>query len=217
MYPVVLRLEGRRCLVVGGGGVARRKVEGLLASGAVVTVVAPVVDDELRADAAGAGGRLTIEERPYREQDLAGAWLAIAATDDAAVQQQVFDDGERAGVWVNAADDPERCALFLPAVHRRDPVIVAVSTEGTSPALAGWLRDRLAAALPPRLEELRGRGGRRARRGPGQRPLDGRARLAGPHRGPGRGIGRPPVPRRRRGAMSERSERMARAAESGKR
>ena len=154
MYPVVLRLEGRSCLVVGGGGVARRKVQGLLASGAVVTVVAPVVDDGLRADAAGAGGRLTIEERPYREQDLAGAWLAIAATDDAAVQQQVFDDGERAGVWVNAADDPDRCALFLPAVHRRDPVIVAVSTEGTSPALAGWLRDRLAAALPPHLEEL---------------------------------------------------------------
>jgi precorrin-2 dehydrogenase/sirohydrochlorin ferrochelatase len=154
VYPVVLRLEGRRCLVVGGGGVARRKVEGLLASGAVVTVVAPVVDDGLRAVADGATGRLTIEERPYREQDLAGAWLAIAATDDAAVQQRVFDDGERTGVWVNAADDPDRCALFLPAVHRREPVIVAVSTEGTSPALAGWLRDRLAAALPPHLDEL---------------------------------------------------------------
>jgi siroheme synthase-like protein len=154
VYPVVLRLEGRRCLVVGGGDVARRKVEGLLASGAVVTVVAPVVDDELRAVAAGAGGRLTIDARPYRDEDLAGAWLAIAATDDAAVQQRVFDDGERAGVWVNAADEPDRCALFLPAVHRRDPVIVAVSTQGASPALAGWLRDRLAAALPPRLEEL---------------------------------------------------------------
>ncbi len=154
MYPVVLRLEGRRCLVVGAGRVARRKVEGLLASGAVVTVVAPVVDDELRVLAAGAGGRLTIEERSYREQDLAGAWLAIAATDDATVQQRVSDDAERAGVWVNAADDPDRCALFLPAVHRREPVIVAVSTEGTSPALAAWLRDRLAAALPPRLDEL---------------------------------------------------------------
>ena len=154
MYPVVLRLEGRRCLVVGGGGVAKRKVEGLLAAGAAVSVVAPVVDDELRAAAAGAGDRLTIEERPYRERDLDGVWLAIAATDDPSVQQRVFDDGEGAGVWVNAADDPDRCALFLPAVHRRDPVIVAVSTQGSSPALAGWLRDLLAAALPPRVEEL---------------------------------------------------------------
>ena len=66
----------------------------------------------------------------------------------------MFDDSERAGVWVNAADDPDRCAFFLPAVHRRDPVLLAVSTQGTSPALAGWLRDRLAGALPEQLEAL---------------------------------------------------------------
>ncbi len=95
-----------------------------------------------------------MERRSYRAGDVDGYWLAVAATDDVAVQQAVFDEGERAGVWVNAADDPERCALFLPAIHRRAPVVVAVSTEGTSPALAAWLRDRLAAALPERLEEL---------------------------------------------------------------
>jgi precorrin-2 dehydrogenase/sirohydrochlorin ferrochelatase len=156
VYPVVLRLEGRRCLVVGGGEVARRKADGLLAAGAVVTVVAPDVDAALQERAADPdlNGRLTVEPRRYRPDDLAGAWLAVAATDDPDVQQAVFDDGERAGVWVNAADDPDRCAVFLPAVHRRGPVIVAVSTQGTSPALAGWLRDRLAAALPARLEEL---------------------------------------------------------------
>jgi siroheme synthase-like protein len=155
VYPVVLRLEGRRCLVVGGGVVARRKVEGLLAAGAQVAVVATVVDDELRRLAQSTtAGRLAIEERPYRAEDLDGMWLAIAATDDAAVQQAVADDGERARVWVNAADDPDRCAFFLPAVHRRDPVLLAVSTQGTSPALAGWLRDRLALALPARLEDL---------------------------------------------------------------
>ena len=135
--------------------VARRKVEGLLAAGARVTVVAPVLDDELRRLAhAMTADRLAVEERPYRAEDLDGMWLAIAATDDAAVQQAVADDAERAGVWVNAADDPDRCAFFLPAVHRRDPVLLAVSTQGTSPALAGWLRDRLAGALPARLEEL---------------------------------------------------------------
>jgi siroheme synthase-like protein len=154
VYPVVLRLEGRRCLVVGGGVVAWRKVEGLLAAGARVTVVAPVVAEELRRLAQEHADRLAVEERPYRAGDLEGMWLAIAATDDPAVQQAVADDGERAGVWVNAADDPDRCAFFLPAVHRRHPVLVAVSTQGTSPALAGWLRDRLARALPARLEEL---------------------------------------------------------------
>jgi precorrin-2 dehydrogenase len=151
-YPVVLRLSGKRVLVVGGGAVAARKVEGLLASGAAVTVVAPVVVAELR-DAA-ARGEVEIVERSYRPGDLEGAWLVLTATDDDTTQQQVFDDAEAAGIWVNAADDPQRCSFFLPAVHRREPVLVAVSTQGTSPALAAWLRDRVAAVLPERLEEL---------------------------------------------------------------
>jgi siroheme synthase-like protein len=139
-------------VVVGGGPVARRKVEGLLVAGAVVSIVAPEIEVELYHLARR--GALTIEVRPYRADDLRGAWLVFAATDDPVVQQAVFDDAQRAGVWVNAADDPERCAFYLPAVHVRDPVLVAVSTQGTSPALAGWLRDRMAAALPARLEEL---------------------------------------------------------------
>jgi siroheme synthase-like protein len=151
-YPVVLRLSGRRVLVVGGGAVAARKVEGLLVTGAAVTVVAPAVVAELRH--AAARGEVEIVERPYRSGDLEGSWLVLTATDDDTTQQQVFDDAEAAGIWVNAADDPQRCSFFLPAVHRRDPVLVAVSTQGTSPALAAWLRDRAAAALPERLEEL---------------------------------------------------------------
>jgi precorrin-2 dehydrogenase/sirohydrochlorin ferrochelatase len=151
-YPVVLRLSGKRVLVVGGGAVAARKVEGLLAAGAAVTVVAPTLVAELR-DAAERGD-IVVVERSYRSGDVDGSWLVLTATDDAPTQQQVFDDAEAAGIWVNAADDPQRCSFFLPAVHRRDPVLVAVSTQGTSPALAAWLRDHLAAALPERLEEL---------------------------------------------------------------
>jgi siroheme synthase-like protein len=153
-YPVVLRLSGRRVLVVGGGTVAARKVEGLLAAGAVVTVVAPTVVPELR-DAAGRGD-VVVVERSYRSADLEGARLVLTATDDERTQQRVFDDAEAAGIWVNAADDPRRCSFFLPAVHRHEPVVVAVSTQGTSPALAAWLRDRLASALPERLDELVG-------------------------------------------------------------
>jgi siroheme synthase-like protein len=146
---VVLRLTGRRCLVVGGGAVARRKVDGLVASGADVTVVAPEVEPGLAAL-----DGIRVERREYRSSDLEGCWLVVAATSDRAVQQQVFDDGERAGVWVNAADDPARCAFYLPAVLRREPLIVAVSTQGRSPALAAWVRDRIARLLPDRLDEL---------------------------------------------------------------
>ncbi|MGD9700842.1 MAG: bifunctional precorrin-2 dehydrogenase/sirohydrochlorin ferrochelatase [Acidimicrobiia bacterium] len=148
-YPVVLRLAGQRVLVVGGGTVAARKVAGLAAAGAVVTVVAPSVDAAIHAMPG-----VTIERRPYRAGDLAGHRLVIAATDEPAVQQQVFDDAKATGVWVNSADDPERCTFILPAVERRGPVIVAVSTQGTSPALAGHLRDLLAAALPANIESV---------------------------------------------------------------
>ncbi len=140
-YPVNLLLEGRRVLVVGGGAVAASKVRGLLAAGAVVHVVATAVSDDVRALP------VTVEERPYARGDVAGFRLAVACTDDAAANQAVFDDGEAAGIWVNAADDPERCSYTLPARLDRGRLLVTVSTSGTSPALAGWLRDELAAVV----------------------------------------------------------------------
>lgn len=148
-YPIVVRLAGRPVLVVGGGRVALRKVQGLTAAGAAVTVIAPEVVDELRAI-----DGVRVVERAYERDDVAGHVLVIAATDDPAVQQQVFDEGERHGILVNSADDPDRCSFILPAVERRGPVIVAVSTQGRSPALAGHLRDLLASALPEDLEAL---------------------------------------------------------------
>jgi siroheme synthase-like protein len=147
-YPVVLRLGGRTVLVVGGGAVALRKARGLLEARAVVTVVAPeVVEGFDSLD-------VIVVRRPYRRTDLEGQQLVVAATNDPAVQQQIFDDCERAGVWVNSADDPDRCSFILPAIERRGPVIVAVSTQGRSPALAAQLRDRIAASLPADLEAV---------------------------------------------------------------
>ena len=145
LYPVGLVVAGRRCVVVGGGAVAARKVAGLVEAGADVTVVAPAINDEIRAMP------VHLTERPYRTGDLDGAWLAIAATDDQAVNRQVHADGGEARVWVNAADDPEACAFTLPAVLRRGPVTLSVSTGGHSPALAGWLRDQVAADLGPEI------------------------------------------------------------------
>lgn len=143
-YPVNLVLDGRRCLVVGGGRVALRKVEGLVACGARVTVVASRVDPHLR----GLPG-VIVAERPWQADDMAGMWLVIAATDDPSVNRAVFDEGQRRGVWVNGADDPANCSFTLPSVVRRGDLQVTVSTGGRSPALATWLRRRLEGEIGP--------------------------------------------------------------------
>jgi precorrin-2 dehydrogenase/sirohydrochlorin ferrochelatase len=157
-YPVNLVLTGRPSLVVGGGRVAARKVEGLLACGAAVHVVAPVVGDEVRALApdggALAGASLTWEERPYQHGEAADYRLVVTATDDADVNREVYADGEAAGIWVNSADDPANCSFTLPAVVRRGPVMVTVSTGGQSPALATWLKARVAEEIGPEYEVL---------------------------------------------------------------
>ena len=147
-YPVVLLLEGRRVLVVGGGAVAASKVAGLVAAGAVVHVVASEVGEAVRAQP------VTWEERPYEPGEVVGHRFVVAATDDPAVNAQVFRDGEEAGIFVNAADDPASCSATLPARLDRGPLLVTVSTSGHSPALAGWLRDRLAEVVGPEHEDL---------------------------------------------------------------
>jgi siroheme synthase-like protein len=143
LYPATLVVAGKRCVVVGGGQVAARKARGLAEAGADVVVIAPSICDEIRS--------LPVElvERPYRCGDLSLAWLAMVATDRADVNRQVYADGQEAHVWVNAADDPEACSFTLPAVLRQGPVTVAVSTSGYSPALAVWIRERIAADLGP--------------------------------------------------------------------
>ncbi|MFN8023609.1 MAG: bifunctional precorrin-2 dehydrogenase/sirohydrochlorin ferrochelatase [Acidimicrobiales bacterium] len=148
-YPLVVRLDGRTVLVVGGGAVALRKTEGLLASGAHVRVVSPEFVDGF-ASLVGA----ELVQRRYEPADLDGAWLVVAATNDPVVQQQIFDECEARHVFCNAVDDPDRCSFVLPAVERRGAVIVAVSTQGRSPTLAKHLRDRLAAALPDDVDAL---------------------------------------------------------------
>ena len=150
LYPVNLVLAGRPCLVVGGGRVALTKVRGLVDAGAVVTVVAPDIDPEVAALAASA------EARAYRPGEATEYRFVIAATGDPAVNQQVYDDGEAAGVWVNSADDPQRCSAILPARVRRGRLLLTVSTGGHSPAVAAWVRKRLADAYGPEYDQLIG-------------------------------------------------------------
>lgn len=142
-YPVNLRLEGRPVLVVGGGAVALEKLEELVAAGAVVTVVAPEVGDEVAALAA------EVRRRPFRAGDTAGFRLVVVATGDRSVAAEVHAEAEAAGIWVNSADDPDRCTFTLPARLRRGDLLVTVSTGGASPAFATWLRDEIDAWIEP--------------------------------------------------------------------
>jgi precorrin-2 dehydrogenase/sirohydrochlorin ferrochelatase len=134
-YVACLDLEGRSCLVVGSGAMAREKVDGLRASGAAVTRVEP---------------------QDYRTSDLEGVWLVVVACSDEELNRRVADDAEARRVFCNVADVPELCSFILPALHRRGPITVAVSTGGASPALAQWLRDRFASQIGFEHEQLAG-------------------------------------------------------------
>ncbi|HET8532730.1 MAG TPA: bifunctional precorrin-2 dehydrogenase/sirohydrochlorin ferrochelatase [Methylomirabilota bacterium] len=144
-YPLCLEMTERRCLVVGGGPVAERKVAGLLEAGARLTVVSPSATDRLRDWARTDRVRLLLRE--YAASDLRGHSIVFVATDDGRVNAHVARDAREAGVLINAADDPAHCDFILPAVLRRGELTVAVSTGGTSPALARTVRDELDAYL----------------------------------------------------------------------
>ncbi len=136
-YPIMLDLTGVPVLVVGGGRVAVRKIEGLLSAHADVTVVASVVVDGIH----DLGVRVVV--RSYESTDLDGVRLAITATDDPGVNARVSKEATDRGIWVNSADDPANCTFTLPAVARDGAVTVAVGTGGSSPALASHLRAEL--------------------------------------------------------------------------
>jgi len=147
-YPVNLIVEGRPCLVVGGGPVAAQKAAALVACGADVHVVAEQIGPEVRALP------LTWEERSYSLGEVSGYRFVVAATGSPVVNARVYEDGEASGVWVNSADDPDHCSATLPAILRRGSLMVTVSTGGGSPAVASWLKERLDAQLGPEYEML---------------------------------------------------------------
>ena len=152
LYPIVLRLCDRRVLVVGGGKVGARKAAGLVEAGAHVVVVSPRFAPAFArlVDTA----TLTLIERRYTAEDLAGMALVVAATDDSKVNAQIRDDARRAGVLVSVVDNPRASDFVVPAVVRRGDLLVAISTGGRSPGLAGQLRRELDLLVPEDWEVL---------------------------------------------------------------
>jgi siroheme synthase-like protein len=147
LFPLFLKLEGRRCLVVGGGSVAQSKIRGLLDSGANVRVIAPEANAVVKEWART--GLITWETRSFEAADLDGTVLVIAATSSSDVNETIFREARQRNVLCNAVDDPKHCDFYYGAVVRRGQLQVAISTEGQSPALAQRIRRELEAQFGP--------------------------------------------------------------------
>ncbi len=146
-YPAMIDLTDRLCLVVGGGEVGRRKVSALLSAGARVRVIEPAPDEALWSDLPR--DRVELKAEPFSPAHLDGVGLVVAATDDPAVNEVVFNAARERNVLVNVADAPAWCSFIVPAVVRRGDLLVAVSTSGASPALAARIRREIEARYGP--------------------------------------------------------------------
>lgn len=141
-YPVYLNLAGKRCVIIGGGTIAQGKIAGLLRAGCRITVISPEVTPGIRQ--AAQRGDVAWLERPYQPGDLEGAFIGVAATNIWHVNQEIYQEAERCGVLLNVVDDPDLCTFIAPSIVKREPVTLAISTGGASPALARKLRETLA-------------------------------------------------------------------------
>jgi precorrin-2 dehydrogenase / sirohydrochlorin ferrochelatase len=141
LFPAFLKLQGRRCLVVGAGLIAEEKIESLLHAGARIQVVAPAATERVQSWAREKTIRW--QPRKFRSADLAGAFVVIAATSSSALHAKIYKQARRRGVLCNSVDDPDNCDFYYGAVVRRGDLQIAISTAGHSPALAQRLRKKL--------------------------------------------------------------------------
>lgn len=154
LYPVMLNIAGRKAVVIGGGTVALRKVQDLIECGAVVTVIAPEIDQAISDCGKPDGSRLTLLNRHYQRGDLDGALLVFSATDDDGVNHDVYLEAIERNIMINAVDDPPNCTFFMPSWFSREGLIVAVSTSGISPSLSARIRRDIEKHIPDSIEEI---------------------------------------------------------------
>ena len=157
-FPFFVELEGKRGVIVGGGAVAARKIEKLLAFGPELTVIAPDIEACVKAQGEllqeDAAGSLHFEERVFRMVDLKGADFVIAATDDTALNGEIADYCKARRIPVNVADDRDTCTFFFPALVKDGALTVGISTDGKSPLAASWVRREIAEMLPESIGEV---------------------------------------------------------------
>src|SRR5215471_8306121 len=151
-YPVYLNLKGKRVVVIGGGEVAERKIESLLETGATIVVISPEVTSRIAALAGQQ--RVELQRRAYALGDCIGAALVLSATDDPEISRAAYKEASALGIFINTADQPALCSFIMPAVVRRGDIGIAISTSGTSPALAARLRRKISGVIGPEYARL---------------------------------------------------------------
>jgi siroheme synthase-like protein len=151
-YPILLRMNGKRCLVVGGGTVALRKVQTLIEHGADIVIVSPDICPELKQ--LSKDGVVRAVARDYKPEDLNDVYLTVAATDDSTVNEKVAAEAKKLGILINVVDKPDISDFIVPSYFRRGDIIVAVSTCGRSPALARKIRSELESELKAEYAQL---------------------------------------------------------------
>jgi precorrin-2 dehydrogenase / sirohydrochlorin ferrochelatase len=151
LFPLFLKLDGRQCLVVGAGTIAEGKIEGLLDTGAHLSVVAPEATEKIREWSRSA--KLEWHQRPFQPSDLDGMFLVVASTNSTALHEQIFGEAQKRNVLCNIVDVPHLCDFYYPAVVRRGTLQIAISASGESPALAQRLRKDLEQQFGPEYEQ----------------------------------------------------------------
>jgi len=153
LYPVMINIEGKKAVVIGGGSVALRKAKDLLECGARVTIIAPEIHDEIAHLADSHAGRIDVVKRKYSSGDCEGALIVFSATDDETVNNAVYAEASSRNILINAVDDPPNCSFFMPSWFSRNGLIVAVSTSGISPSMSARIRRDLERSIPASVDE----------------------------------------------------------------
>ena len=147
-YPLFLNLQGKRVVVVGGGQVAKRKVDTLLKAGAKICLISPEVCPQLKKIIESNSDSITISRRKYRPEDLNSGWLLFVATDNRELNHQIYKAAKKQGIWVNIADEPSECDFIVPSTIHRGDLTLAISAGGESPSLCKQLRLEFENILP---------------------------------------------------------------------
>jgi precorrin-2 dehydrogenase / sirohydrochlorin ferrochelatase len=154
LYPLFINIENKPAVIVGGGEVACRKLKDLLECGAKIKVIAPVIHKEIMDIKTNNPDSVKILKRGYRYNDIEGAYIVFAASDNPEINNAIFLEAEKKRIPVNSVDDPENCSFIVPSVSRRGNLILAVSTSGASPAMAAKIRRTIEKNIPENIEVI---------------------------------------------------------------